>query len=194
MKKIFTLFTAAAFTLAAMATDYSGKLTVVVNGEGGTQDATVTVNKVDTPEDGDPDYDYYTLSINNFVLVTEDTEIGVGNIVIANKKAPVFEGKNMILCNEEIAIEEGTDPDYDPWLGPILGPVPVAMVAKFNETDMDVEIIIELASIEQEIYVNFTTGGDEPGPQPGVVGDLNNDGQVNSADVSALYGIILGGE
>ena len=61
MKKIFTLIAAAAVSLAAMETDYTGNITVSINGVGSTQQTTI---KVEQNEDGT-----YKLSINNFNLV-----------------------------------------------------------------------------------------------------------------------------
>ena len=69
MKKTFTLFSAMLMSIAAFATNYSGTLTVTVNGEVSKQPASVVIDQVDGK---------YNLSINNFMLIADETTMPVG--------------------------------------------------------------------------------------------------------------------
>lgn len=183
MKKIFTLIATAAVSLAAMATDYTGKITVTINGTGSTQETSITIvqNEDET----------YKLSINNFLLTTPDTTIPVGNIVLDNMKGYTINGVTTIVADQAILIEPG---DMDglsesDWYGPILGEVPIIMAAQFDETDAKADIDIDMSDIiHQFINVKFNTR--EEGT--GIYGDVNGDGVVTASDVTAIYNIILG--
>lgn len=195
MKKIFTLFAAVAVSLAAFANEYTGKLTVMINGEGPAQDETITITKDSTNAAG---FEVYTLSIKNFTLISGETEIPVGNIVVSELVGYEFNGKKLVLANEVVKITEGDKEGVDMWLGPTMleDGVPVSLVGKFDETTALVDIVIDMRNIlEQFIYVNFDNNA-APGPQPepGKKGDLNGDGSVNAGDVSALYELILNPE
>ena len=191
MKKIFTLIAAAAVAVSAMANEYTGQLAVMINGEGGSQETTINIVKQDVPnEEG---VDLYTLEIRNFMLdIGEGQVVGVGNIILTDMPAYEFNERNLIVTNQNILITEGDDPDVAFWLGPNLDEVPISMTAKFDDTEASVDIVIDMrVQLEQLIYVNFDNTSKEP-VNPGIRGDLNGDGNVNTGDVSALYGIILG--
>ncbi len=180
MKKIFTFFAAAAVSLAAMATDYTGKITVTINNEPTTQDATITILP---NEDGST----YKLSINNFRLSTNGTTIDVGNIVVDNLKGYTITGMTTVVADEKITIQDGTDPSVPMWYGPYLGEVPIVMTAQFNGTKAKADIDIDMrSSIHQFINVVFATPNYD-----GVYGDVNGDGTVTSNDVTAIYNIML---
>ena len=190
MKKIFTFFAAAALSLAAMANDYTGTISVSINGEGSSQETTINVTQ---NEDGT-----YRLSINNFTLVLSETVMPIGNIVVDNLTGYTVAGKTTIVANQAIMIEAGDDPNVDMWFGPVLseelneelglGGVPIIMAAQFDETNAKVDIDIDLTAVlEQFINVTFTTPMEEP-----LKGDVNKDGYVTSADVTAVYDILLG--
>lgn len=186
MKKIFTLIAAAAMSLAAMATDYTGTIAVSINGEGGSQETTITV---DQNEDGT-----YKLSIYNFALDNDGSPMGVGNIVLDNMKGYTVNGVTTMVADEKIMITEGDDPNIPFWMGPDLseelGGVPIIMAAQFDGTNAKVDIDIDLrAVLEQFINVTFTTPVEEA-----LKGDVNKDGFVTSADVTAIYDILLGTE
>lgn len=184
MNKVFTLMAAAVFSLAAMATDYSGKISVSINGEGTTQDATISV---DQNEDGT-----YKLSINNFMLDNDGSLMGVGNIVLDDMKGYTINGVTTIVADQKITIAEGDDPNISFWLGPLLGEVPIIMAAQFDETDAKVDIDIDMSDpdlLGQFINVKFIT--QEEG-STGIYGDVNGDGEVTASDVTAIYNIILG--
>jgi len=184
MKKIFTLIAAAAMTLAAMATDYTGTITVSINGNGTSQETTITVNQ---NEDGT-----YRLNINNFALVEGEEPYPVGNIVVDNLVGYTIAGKTTIVANQNITIEAGDDPEVgeEEWIGPLLGEVPIIMAAQFDGTNAKVDIDIDMRAIlEQFINVTFTTPVEEA-----LKGDVNKDGFVTSADVTAIYDILLGTE
>ncbi len=182
MKKIFTLFAAVAMTLAAWANDYTGTIAVSINGEGGSQETTITV---DQNEDGT-----YKLSIYNFALELFGTKTYVGNIVVDNLIGYTVAGKTTVVANQAITIEPGNDPENVTWLGPLLGEVPIIMATQFDETNAKVDIDIDMrSSIEQFINVTFTTPVEEA-----LKGDVNKDGYVTSADVTAIYDILLGTE
>ena len=71
------------------------------------------------------------------------------------------------------------------------GGVPIVMVAQFDEKDINVDIDINMTetALGQMINVNFTNiegSGDTYEP-----GDVNRDGVVSGADVTALYNILL---
>lgn len=183
MKKVFTLIAASAVTLAAMATDYTGKITVTVNENPNTQETTISVVQ---NEDST-----YKLSINNFMLVSPETTIPVGNIVLDEMIGYTVNGVTTVVANQTIYIQPGnleglTDND---WMGPLLGPVPIIMAAQFDDTNAKVDIDIDMQSLMgQFINVKFYTR--EEGS--GIYGDVNGDEVVNAADVTCVYNVILG--
>ena len=159
MKQLLTFISLVLCSLTAMANDYTDKLTVTVNGESMEQQATITITQ---QSDGK-----YTFSLNNFCLesVEDDgtvTRMGVGNIVLADREGTTQDGITSISYNDDITITAGDDPSVDFWMGEMLGPVPIDMQARFNDTQLYCEIHIDLmALLGQVIEVVF---GTEPEP------------------------------
>ena len=153
MKKILLSLSAVLVSLAAMATDYSGNLTVTVNGEGSTQTSTITINQNDNGK--------YTLSLKNFTLVSGETTMPVGNIVIENVTGGVSGTTTTLYVNKKINITAGDAEGVDTWIGPMLGEVPVVMTARFNSDNyLTVTIDIDMqASLSQTINVKFDNVG-----------------------------------
>ena len=144
MKKIFTLFGMILCTLAALANEYTDKLTVTVNGDAMEQQATISITQ---NEDGK-----YTLSLNNFCLeqVEDDGTVlrmGVGNIVLADREGTTVNGITSITYNDDLIITDGDDPEIPFWIGSALGPVPIEMEARFNDTQLYCEIHINLMDL-----------------------------------------------
>lgn len=186
MKKFISMVVAITCTLGAMATDYTGRLAVSIDGNGVSQSANVNLSQ---QEDGT-----YTLLIKNFCLVNEATEIGVGNIEIDNLEVnEEFGFQTTKVTDRNITITEGDDPNISPWLGPQLGEVPITMSASFNDQVLSVNIDIFFAPLEQTIKVDFVGMNPEaaPGPQ-GKKGDVTGDEVVDIADVNAVINIMLG--
>ena len=142
---------AAVTALAALATDYTGTLTVTVNGESTSAESTISVI---------PNGDDYTLSINNFVM----GGIPVGNIVVT-APGTTSNGLTSIITSQDINITEGNDPNYGSWIGPMLGNVPINMVLAFNQYAMTTNIDIYMAELGQTINVKFAQDGELTGYQ-----------------------------
>ena len=153
MKKTFTLFSAMLMSIAAFATNYSGTLTVTVNGEVSKQPASVVIDQVDGK---------YNLSINNFMLIADETTMPVGNIVIDNVSGGVNGTLTTLCANKQINIAPGNVEGVaeGEWLGPLLGDVPVEMTARFNADGYVVaDIHINMVDLEQVIDVKFENVG-----------------------------------
>lgn len=151
MKRIFTLIAAAMTALASMATDYTDKLQVLVNGSGATQEATISLI-----EEGDGTT---TLMLNNFCLDDgKGTVMPVGNIVLKNVSdaiAPTA-GEKAYAFNGKITIEPGTMEGVDTWLGPMLGEVPVELRASLKGSNLYAVIDINMMEThDQTINVVF---------------------------------------
>lgn len=151
MKRIFTLIAAVMTALASMATDYTDKLQVLVNGKGATQEATISLI-----EEGDGTT---TLMLNNFCLDDgKGSVIPVGNIVLKNVSdaiAPTA-GEKAYAFNGKIKIEPGTMEGVDTWWGPKLGKVPVELRASLKGSNLYAVIDINMMeSIGQTINVVF---------------------------------------
>ena len=151
MKRIFTLIAAVMTALASMATDYTDKLQVLVNGSGATQEATISLI-----EEGDGTT---TLMLNNFCLDDgAGSVIPVGNIVLKNVAdaiAPTA-GEKAYAFNGKIKIEPGTMEGVDDWLGPTkLGEVPVELRASLKGSNLYAVIDINMESLDQIINVVF---------------------------------------
>ncbi len=142
---------AAVTALAALATDYTGTLTVTVNGESTSAESTISVI---------PSGDDYTLSINNFVM----GGIPVGDIVVT-APGTTSNGLTSIITSQDITIAEGNDPNYGSWIGPMLGNVPINMVLAFNQYAMTTNIDIYMAELGQTINVKFAQDGELTGYQ-----------------------------
>lgn len=137
--------------LAALATNYTGNLTVNVNGQSTNTQSTISV--VQSGND-------YTLSINNFVM----DGIPVGNIVVT-APGTTSNGLTSIVTSQDITITEGDDSNYDSWIGPMLGNVPINMVLAFNQFAMTTNIDIYMAELGQTINVKFAQDGELTGYQ-----------------------------
>ena len=150
MKRIFTLIAAVMTALASMATDYTDKLQVLVNGSGATQEATISLI-----EEGDGTT---TLMLNNFCLDDGNgTVMPVGNIVLKNVAdaiAPTA-GEKAYAFNGKIKIEPGTMEGVDTWWGPKLGKVPVELRASLKGSNLYAVIDINMESLDQIINVVF---------------------------------------
>lgn len=146
MKKLFTLITAVLVSLATMATTYTGKLTVTVNGEATTQDG-VTINI-------DQSNGAYDLSLKNLLL----DGMPVGSINLDGLTATTNDKVAMLYAYENVNIAEGDLAEYEgQWMGPIIGPVPIRMSARiYDNSFLAVNIDIDMmSSIEQIIEVGF---------------------------------------
>ncbi|MGM9870073.1 MAG: calycin-like domain-containing protein [Sodaliphilus sp.] len=153
MKRTFTLFSAMLMSIAAFATNYSGTLTVTVNGEVSEQPASVVIDQVDGK---------YNLSINNFMLIADETPMPVGNIVIDNVSGGVNGSLTTLCANKQINIAPGNVDGVaeDEWMGPLLGDVPVEMTARFNADGYVVaDIHINMVELGQVIDVKFENVG-----------------------------------
>ena len=147
MKSLFTLLMIAATTLTAQATDYTERLLVVVNGDGTEQEATITV----TEHDG-----LYDLNLKNFVLMGGDTPMPVGNVELTNM-IPAKAGEAIFLqANQNITVTNGDDTSYPFWMGPMLGELPVKLVAVLEDNQLRALINLDLMSqMGQIVEVRF---------------------------------------
>lgn len=186
MQRLLTFICLALCSLTAMANDYTDKLTVTVNGESMEQQATITITQ---QSDGK-----YTFSLNNFCLESVDDDgavsrLGVGNIVLADREGTTVDGITSISYDDEIVITDGDDPSIDFWMGPMIGAVPINMVARFNDTQLYCEIYIDLmALLGQKIEVVFGTE-----PEPVVEEEVLTDPVITlSKDVENTVHIAVG--
>lgn len=147
MKRIFTLIAAVMTALASMATDYTDKLQVLVNGKWATQEATISLIE---EEDGTT-----TLMLNNFCFDDGTGPKPVGNIVLKNVAdaiAPTA-GEKAYAFNGKIYIEPGTMEDVDTWVGPLLGEVQVELRASLKGSNL--YAVIDINTLGQTLNVVF---------------------------------------
>ena len=177
MKKLFVFMAAACCAMALSATTSTSHLKVTINGSAAEQDQ-VLVEVANTNG-------VYTLTLKNFVLIAEGVPMPVGNIEVSGVEGVDEFGYTTITFNGPINISAGDDPQYDFWLGPELGEVPLDMVARFTGTAMSANIDINLELLNQIIGVQLF------GVAPELKGDVNKDGEVTVADVNAVVKEIL---
>ncbi|MBO4870580.1 MAG: calycin-like domain-containing protein [Muribaculaceae bacterium] len=188
MKKIALFLTAALCSMAMMATEYAGKLTVNVNGEVISEQENVNISIVNN-EDGTAN-----LNLNNFVLGnTAEDGIPVGNINLEKVPGVKACGFNAIAINQDLLITEGDLEGVVYWLGPDLQEVPIRLIALYNDTEVRVHIDIDMTETDlgQVIEVDFETPGVDKPASSGVRGDLDGDGKVDVSDVNHVINIIL---
>ncbi len=93
-------------------------------------------------------------TLKNFVLP-------VGNIKVMNIPVTKGDDKTSFTANQIITIEEGDDPNYDYWAGPMLGEIPLDMTGSYDAEHLKVNINIPLSD-EMQVYVELG----EPEPEP----------------------------
>ena len=130
-----------------VARSYEDDLVVTINGMSTQQRATINV---DEKVDGT-----YTLSLNNFMLSSEDGIIPVGNIVLHNIATENVDGVQNFATKQDIVITEGSV-EADFWMGTMLGNVPVDMTGKMTEYKLYCNIDIDMTvMLGQTINVKF---------------------------------------
>ena len=150
MKKIFTLMMLAASSAAAMATDYTDQIVVVLNGdELANQQSTISVEQNDDSS--------YKLSINNFVI---GEAMPVGNIVVDGVNGVEGDGGVYLATSQTIQITPGDLEGFGPsdWIGPMLQDVPVVVKAALEGDKLQAIIDINMAMLGQVINVTFGSG------------------------------------
>lgn len=137
----------ASATMTALATDYTDRLLVLVNGEGSEQQATISV----TEHDG-----LYDLNLRNFVLMNGDSPTPVGNVQLTDI-VPAIAGDAVFLhANQMITVTEGDDASMPFWMGPMLGELPVDVLAVVEGNHLRALINLDLMAIlEQIVEVRF---------------------------------------
>ena len=157
MKKFLTSMMLLASSLAAMATDgseiYSGTLAVVIDGNV----AQPTKTQIELNKQADSKYE---LKLKNFILVTEEEPMPIGNIVLKDiekdNEASEEQGCLVLGTEQDIRIEAGDAEGVDMWLGPLLtmeSPVHVELQAVVNGDILTADIAVPLAG--QNVKVVF---------------------------------------
>lgn len=147
MKKILTLFAAMAMTLTAMATDYTGQLTVTVMGQSmNPQETTITVTE---QQDGT-----YTLLLKNFELTGM---MSVGTIELTGVKGEENNGATTLTADQTVTIQSGDDASKQWALAGQSVPVKLngTMTNKNLEADMTITYALS-ALFSMDISVSFT--------------------------------------
>ena len=128
-------------------TDYSGFLTVTVNGN--SADSQITTIRLIKNTDAS-----YSFALDNFILGAGEDAMPIGNILLKN--LTVSEDGNSFTANQTIQITEGDKEGVTSWLGPQLGDVPVVLSASKNGNNMTADIDIDMTNtIGQIIKVSF---------------------------------------
>lgn len=152
MKKLFTSMALALASLGAMATDYTDQLEVAINGESVTLTSKITVDKQENGK--------YTLQLHDFMLQSGSDVIPVGNIDLNDVEGTTdANGVTTLRYNNTILLSNGDNPEIVQWMGPLLGPVPVDMIAEIRGEKLYTVININMASLGQVIKVTFGNGG-----------------------------------
>ena len=128
-------------------TDYSGFLTVTVNGN--SADSQITTIRLIKNTDAS-----YSFALDNFILGAGEDAMPIGNILLKN--LTVSEDGNSFTANQTIQITEGDKEGVTSWFGPQLGDVPVVLSATKNGNNMTADIDIDMTNtIGQIIKVSF---------------------------------------
>ena len=128
-------------------TDYSGFLTVTVNGN--SADSQITTIRLIKNTDAS-----YSFALDNFILGAGEDAMPIGNILLKN--LTVSEDGKTFTANQTIQITEGDKEGVTSWLGPQLGDVPVVLSATKNGNNMTADIDIDMTNtIGQIIKVSF---------------------------------------
>lgn len=137
--------------MTAMATDYTDRLTVKLNGNLiANQQSTIIVDKEDDGE--------YCLKLNNLIL----PGMPVGNIVVPNVPDATFAtpfGTKAILCSSQditIAAGDAEGVGAGDWLGPKLPPAPVNLTSAIQNEKL--YAIININMLGMTIEVEFGSG------------------------------------
>jgi hypothetical protein len=132
------------------------------------------------------------LSLNNFILRSEDAEIPVGNIVVHGITVELTGNYFSFATKQEIEIVEGSI-EAPFWLGPQLGKVPVEITGKLTGNKLYCNIDIDLSeTMGQIINVKFghesLTGIENivAGEESNVIYDLTGR-RVNAVTVPGIY-------
>lgn len=163
---------------------YQGILTVTINEEVVTQEASIKIFEYNGE---------YTLAIFNFML---GDDIPVGDIILSRLTPTINNNKKEISYTGVIMISAGDDPQFteDDWLGPAMlnpmGGVPVVMTATFTDTEIKCHIDIDMRNspLQQLIEVDFESEQDQP-----MVGDLDGNGLLEVNDVVILAELAMSG-
>lgn len=139
MKKFFTLVTALVLATGAFAKDYTDAIDVYVYGQHFPQSATIGL---DQNEDGT-----YNFSLRNFMFSMGVQTMAVGNVNLNNVQGVTEDGKTMLSADKTIRIENGDDPSVTQWMGSLLPPVPVHLVAEQSDDKLYAVIDINLTGI-----------------------------------------------
>ena len=132
--------------------DFIDNLIVTVNGVStAPQTTSINVKKYDD--------DTYTLSLDNFMLIDGEIIMPIGNIILNGLSGTVSNGVVSFNTTQTIQIQPGTLAGISPgdWMGPMLGDVPIEMVAKITPSGkMYCTIDIDMTgSLGQVINVYF---------------------------------------
>ena len=150
MKK-FLLTMAVALTAmfaTAQTKTYTDELAVTINGT--VSDPMQTTINVEPKTDGT-----YTLSLLNFIMVSGEDAIPVGNIVVPGISYQTVNGIDNFASKQDIVITEGSI-EAEEWLGPMLGDVPVDITGKMTDGSLYCTINIDLTEVlGQVIDVEF---------------------------------------
>lgn len=141
---------------------FTDQLTVTVNDQSGTLEASVNLIK---HEDGTIDF-----SLPNFVLASGEDVMPVGNININGLTLVPGEQYDSFSYDGPLTIAAGDLEGIDFWMGPMLGEMPLKLQGKVNFDDhkLFVNIDIDLTeSLAQIINVKFGTDFEEPAPYVG---------------------------
>ncbi|MDE7377960.1 MAG: calycin-like domain-containing protein, partial [Paraprevotella sp.] len=130
MKKTLLLMFAFLGGMVAQAQNtvtYTDNLVVTINEE--STEPQPTEIKVTTNADGT-----YTLALDNFMLGAGEDALAVGNIVLKNISGTEENGRIKLNTTQTIQIVPGTDETIpeEAWIGPMLGDVPVVLVAEMT--------------------------------------------------------------
>lgn len=145
MKKLFTLIAMLAGTAAVMATDYTDKLVVTIDGT--YTPATDNVISVEEQADGT-----YNLQLKNFILkFSEENVMPVGTINVPNVKGTKNGASTLLISNQDILIVDGDLPGIPYWAGKELGPVPVNVNADMKDGHLYALITIGFMGMNIEV-------------------------------------------
>ncbi len=181
MKKFIACFAALCCAMALSATTYTCHVKVTINGNVSEQDE-VQVTVVENNG-------AYDLDLKNFVLISDGIPLPVGNVTVTGVEGIDEYGYTTLNFDGFVNITPGDDPNYDYWMGPLLGNVPTKAIARFIDTAISGDLHIDLTqSMNQDISVSIF--GIAPA-QSSLEGDVNHDGELSIADVNLLIDKIL---